>query len=326
MSKRKIFITGASGCIGHYVLDALLKEPDTSLYLLTRDSKRFLFNTTQYPQITLVEGNMETIESHENLLKEMDGVIHIATYWGGLEPGRLINLEKTKVLLDALNPDKCRKIIYFSTESILGKNDMPSPEAGEFGTGYVKSKYEAYQMIQQHPLFERINILYPTLVMGGDETHPFSHISSGILPNIKYLKIIRFFDFNAHLHMAHGKDIATVTAHLLNHDHPGASYILGGPVLTARMVVDALCKAFHIKPRPVLTITSKRVLFLAKLFRIKLDAWDRYCIENPHFNHHVTSPASFGLVPAFPTLDHIVQDIKMQHDKGVLPQSPRYPH
>ncbi|HET8679970.1 MAG TPA: NAD-dependent epimerase/dehydratase family protein, partial [bacterium] len=40
MTPKRIFVTGATGCIGHYVTDALIRETDHELYLLVRNPSR----------------------------------------------------------------------------------------------------------------------------------------------------------------------------------------------------------------------------------------------------------------------------------------------
>ena len=77
----KIFITGASGCIGHYVIDQLLTEKDVELHLLMRNPKRCRFDYKQYPQIVIHEGSMEKIEALEPVICQMTKLIHIATDW-----------------------------------------------------------------------------------------------------------------------------------------------------------------------------------------------------------------------------------------------------
>ena len=58
-------------------------------------------------------------------------------------------------------------------------------EAEEIGTGYIKSKSIAYKLLSESPVKDRILTLFPTLVFGGDHYHPYSHISSGLIENIK---------------------------------------------------------------------------------------------------------------------------------------------
>ena len=52
MTMKTIFITGATGCIGHYVLKALMERfPLATIHALVRDPKRFMFDTHQWPNL-----------------------------------------------------------------------------------------------------------------------------------------------------------------------------------------------------------------------------------------------------------------------------------
>jgi nucleoside-diphosphate-sugar epimerase len=43
MATKKVFITGASGCIGHYLIEHLIQETDWELYLLIRNPEQLKF-------------------------------------------------------------------------------------------------------------------------------------------------------------------------------------------------------------------------------------------------------------------------------------------
>ena len=192
MLLEKIFITGASGCVGHYVVEQLLENPKLELHLMVRDPDRLRFDYKSEPRIVVHEGNMEYIEILENVISEMDYLIHIATDWSNSDYAIKLNVEKTHQLFNFCS-DKCKRIIYFSTASILGPDNQLNKDVEEFGTFYVKSKYYAYQKLSECRLYDRIYTLFPTLVFGGDKHHPFSHISSGLVPNKHYLSFLKYF-------------------------------------------------------------------------------------------------------------------------------------
>jgi len=311
MKLEKIFITGASGCIGHYILDQFIHDPNYELHLLIRDPSRLKIQYQEFPNITIHIGEIEHIETQSQVLAEMDYVIHIATAWGDSDEACVVNQIKTLELFNACHPDHCKKIIYFSTASILGKNNTPIPQAGTLGTGYVRSKYKAYHTIKEAKLYDRIVTVFPTLVFGGDKNHPYSHISSGITPqNAKFLKILRFLYMDARFHFLHAYDIAQVVKYLLTHPTDQKDYVLGNPVMTGKETLTTLCQHFNIPIYFRIPISGHILKFLAGLFRIKVGSWDRFCIENPYFEYNVVNPKTFGLDSKYSSLTSVLPDIK----------------
>ncbi|MEO0853997.1 MAG: NAD(P)H-binding protein, partial [Cyanobacteria bacterium J06648_11] len=78
---RNVFITGASGCIGHYVVATLIERSPDHLFLLLRDPSKLKFQPDR-DRVTIIPGNLEGIDEHADLLKRMDAVVHLATAWG----------------------------------------------------------------------------------------------------------------------------------------------------------------------------------------------------------------------------------------------------
>ena len=70
----------------------------------------------------------------------------------------------------------------FSTASIAGPGNKVIKEAQTHGTGYVRSKYNAYRL-QTLPI-KKVVTLFPTLVL--EMIHILTHISSGHTPFALY--------------------------------------------------------------------------------------------------------------------------------------------
>ncbi|MBT5954996.1 NAD(P)-dependent oxidoreductase [bacterium] len=309
MIKSKVFITGASGCVGHYVLDLFANNPNYDCYLLARTPEKIKIKASNFFP---VKGNLEFIEEHETLISEMNYLIHIATDWSNSDYAFLLNVTKSHKMFSYLNPDICKKVVYFSTASILGKNNSPIKEAGTLGTGYVSSKYKAYTSLETLKISDRIVTLFPTLVFGGDKTHPYSHVSSGIVPNKNYLKLLRFIYMDARFHFLHSKDIAKVTKYVMEHPVEKSSYVLGNKVLKGKDVIEILCNVFGVSIPFRIKINSKFLMFLAKILRIEVGSWDKHCIENPYFEYDTVAPDHFGMKTDYPSLKDMVVELKNQ--------------
>jgi nucleoside-diphosphate-sugar epimerase len=328
MTSKRIFVTGASGCIGHYIAEALIQDTDHELFLLVRNPDKLRVDVLARPGIKVIQGDLLEIEQYADLLRTMDTAILIATSWGGVQEVQDVNITKTLALVGMLDADglrptgghRCTQIIYFSTASILNRQNQPLPEAGTIGTDYVRSKYLAHEALMQTPAAGRITTIFPTLVFGGNERFPASHLSGGLGEVAKWFKLARFFRADGSFHFVHARDIAQVVQHLVDHPpEPGArrELVLGNDRLTVNQMVEQFCAYLG------LTIYFRVPLYLwlanifIVLFRIQMAEWDRFSIDYRHFTHTtVVNPATYGLKPYCPTLADVLRVTGIPGGKG----------
>jgi nucleoside-diphosphate-sugar epimerase len=311
MTRKRIFITGASGCIGHYIVDALIQDTAHELFLLVRTPDKLKFDWQSRPGIKLLQGDLREIEQFGDLLKTMDCAILIATSWGGVEESQAINVQKTQILVNLLNPEICEQVIYFSTASILDRQNQLLPEAGTMGTDYIRSKYLGHQALEHTALADRVSVLYPTIVFGGNDRFPRSHLTAGFSQLPKLTKIARFFQTDASFHFIHARDIAQVVGHLV--DHPPAPeaehhFVLGNDRLTVKQLVAQLCDYFQQRIYFQIPLYPWVMNFFIVLFRVQIGDWERFSINYRHFTHNrVVNPSDFGLTPHYPTLADVLR-------------------
>jgi nucleoside-diphosphate-sugar epimerase len=310
MAAKRIFVTGASGCIGHYVADLLIQRTSHDLFLLVRDVSKLKFDYNARPGITVIPGDMREIEQMGRLLKTMNGAILIATAWGG-EDVYDINVFKTIRLLNLLDPAVCEQVIYFSTSSILDRHNQPLPEAGEFGTDYIRSKYACHLHLSKLAIAPQITTLFPTLVFGGEENKPYSHLSSGLNDVLRWIDLIRFLQADASFHFLHAHDIAQVVAYFVEHPPQPTEpreFVLGNPVLTVNQAVEEICTYLNKRIYFRLPLTTQLAELLIKVFRIQVAPWDRFCMSYRHFSYeNPINPESFGLITYYPTLRDLLK-------------------
>ena len=168
MSQKRILVTGASGCVGHYISEKLIQETEHELYLLVRNPDKLKVDIQARPGITVLQGDMLEIEQFADLLTTINTAVLTATAWGGDRTFE-INVDKTLELMKLLDPGKCEQVIYFSTASVLDSNNQPLKEAGAIGTDYIRSKYDCLHKKGKLAIAPKITTVFPTLVLGGDE-------------------------------------------------------------------------------------------------------------------------------------------------------------
>ena len=303
---KKILVTGASGCIGHYISEALIHQTDYELYLLVRNPSKLQVNTQYRPNINVLQGDMHGIEQFAELLKTVDIAVLAATVWGGADIFE-INLNKTLQLLNLLDPARCEQVIYFSTASVLNRQQHLLPEAGEIGTDYIRSKYNCLQQLPKLAIAPQLTILFPTLVLGGDNQKPYSHLTSGLPEVAKWIKLARFFGADGSFHFIHGRDIAQVVQYLIDNPSDGNSkprqLVLGQERLTVNQAIAEICAYCGQKIYFQIPLSLPLANLLIVLFRIQMAAWDRFCLRHPHCTYdNIVNPASFGLPNYCPTL------------------------
>lgn len=310
MSQKRILVTGASGCIGHYLTEALIKETDHELYLLVRNPSKLQVDTKARSGINVLQGDMQNIRQFADLLSTIDTAVLTATAWGGDQTFD-INVVKTIELLELLDPERCQQVIYFSTASVLDRYNQPLKEAGEIGTDYIRSKYDCLQKKEKLAIAPKITTVFPTLVLGGDANKPYSHLTSGIPEVTKYINLIRFLEADGSFHFIHGRDIATVVRYLIDHppenDQP-RRLVLGQAPLAANQAVEKLCTYLGKKIYFRIPISLALANLIIVLFRIQMAAWDRFCMNYRHFTYeNFINPSSFGLPNYCATMSDVLK-------------------
>ena len=214
----QIFITGTTGCIGHYVLHEIRRmHPNAQLHLMARRPERYQVNVSEWDNVTLYPITMSEVDQLKQIMPKMDYVIHIATVWGyNLEENIELNRDKTIEMFNYCDPNRLKRIIYFSTASILTQGNQLNEVAKTDGIPYVQSKYYAYEAIKKSKFSDRIITLFPTVVLGGGDGYPYSHISSGLKELDKTLKWVQYLKLDGRFHFLHAKDIAANDSGQLN--------------------------------------------------------------------------------------------------------------
>lgn len=309
MNPMRVFMTGASGCIGHYILELLLQVGRYEVFLLLRHPEKLRLEVQDNPQVHILHGGLGDIEQYSELLATIDIAILTAAAWGGdRDYVHNINVHQNLRLLSLLDPDRCQQVIYFSTASILDQSGQPLAEAGTLGTDYITSKYECHRQLPELAIYPKITTVFPTLVFGGDKDKPYSFISAGLTDVTRWVGLVRFFQADAGFHFAHAQDIATVVNYLV--EHPSTTgyreYVIGNPPLTVNQAVEQISDYFGQRIWFRLPLSLWLANVLIKVFRVQMAPWDYFCLQYRHFVYQgAVSPASFGMAPYCATLEDL---------------------
>jgi nucleoside-diphosphate-sugar epimerase len=315
MTQRRILVTGASGCIGHYITATLVQQTTDELFLLVRNPAKLTVPIDTRPGVHLVQGDLNNLESLQDLLSTITHAVLTATSWGHLVYH--INVDQTLALIQRLDPTVCEQVIYFSTASILGREGNLLPEAKELGTDYIRSKYLCFEKLSQFKDGPPVTIVFPTLVVGGDRQKPLSHVSTGLPELIKWAGLIRFLRTEGSFHFIHAQDIAQIVKYVIEHPEksPRRELILGAPALSVNEAVQILGQFTGKTSAIQLNLTPFLINLMIKLFRIQIGGWDQFCLEYRHFNYaHAVCPETFGLQNHCSTLLDVMQSTQIGAD------------
>jgi len=301
----RVLVTGASGCIGHYLSERLIRETAHELFLLVRDPSRLHVDLSSRPGVHVVTGDLSKRDAFQDILGQAEALVHVAAVWGGPE-AEAINHHATLELVRRLDPDACRVVQVFSTASVLARDGTFLSEAESLGTPYIRSKARAARALPALPLAERTTVLYPTLVLGGGGGRPVSHFSNLVREVARWGWLARFFSADGSFQWIHAEDIARVSVDLLEHppDGPGPHHVvLGGAPVTANAALAALAESQGRRVHPWIPVSFPLAELLIRVFRIQMAAWDRYCMRQRHFIYDgAVTPADYGLPVFCPTL------------------------
>lgn len=321
---KRIFITGGSGCIGHYAIEQLAANPAHELFVLVRDPAKLRADLAARANVTVLKGDLKRISQFGDLLKTMQVAIAIATAWGGADTFD-VNVVKTQALMELLDPQVCERVLYFSTASILGRDGTLLKEAGQIGTDYIRTKYDFAQRLGKLAIAPKITCLYPTLVLGGGpDGNPTSHLTGGIAEVVAYLPLLRWLRADGSFHFIHAYDIAQVVCHLVETppepDSPGPHHlVLGNDPLTVDAAIADLCAYRQVK-RGWMTIPLSFALanVLIDWFKVQLAPWDRFCMAYRHFTYEpYVNAATYGRSP------HCPRFVDVLRLSGIAPGAPQ---
>lgn len=314
--ERRVFVTGGAGCVGHYVVEKLLENPDNRVHVLLRDPSRLRADLLE--RVTVHQGDLADPAGFLPVLPDMDAAVLAAAAWGGQE-ARQVNVLTTWAILDALDPDRCRRVVYFSTASLLEPDGQVSEAARHHGTGYIQQKHEALAGIPATRAGKRVVTIFPTVILGGDDRHPYSHAARGLLRALDYLWLLRFFTLDGRFHVVHAHDIARVVAHLVEGGDPAPErLILGNPALGVGEAIRQLAAACGLGPVPQFDLTGL-ALVLPYLVGHKFTSWDRHCLHHRDMAYPVFDIAGALGPSGYESLAGILRALKPEKEGSCAP-------
>jgi dihydroflavonol-4-reductase len=241
----KVFLTGATGFVGHHVAKALAAD-GAELRLLTRKTSN-LRNLEGIPGDTVV-GDLQKPEEFKSAIAGCDAVMHVAAdyrLWIR-DPDAMYraNVDGTRDLLRIAREANVPRVVYtssvatmhFREDGIVVNEDTPVSIQDMVGH-YKRSKFLAEQQaIGAAQDGQQVIILNPTTPIGPNDAKPTP--TGRIFVDFLNRKFPAYVDTG--LNLVDVAEVARTHVAALTVGKPGRRYILGGENLTLKQILDKM--------------------------------------------------------------------------------------
>jgi dihydroflavonol-4-reductase len=254
----KIFLTGATGFVGHHVACALAAQ-GAELRLLVRKSSN-LKNLEGIGGETCV-GDLAEPESLRAALEGCHAVVHVAADYRLWIPDPdamyKANVDGTRELLRMAREAGVGRFVYtssvatmhFRTDGIVSNEDTPVSLADMVGH-YKRSKFLAErEAIKAAEAGQQVIVLNPTTPIGPNDAKPTP--TGRIFVDFLNRKFPAYVDTG--LNLVDVSEVARTHVLALTAGTPGRRYILGGENLTLKQILDKMAAITGI-PSPTVEI------------------------------------------------------------------------
>jgi dihydroflavonol-4-reductase len=241
----KVFLTGATGFVGHHVAKALAAE-GAELRMLVRKTSN-LANLEGIAGETHV-GDLAEPESIRPALAGCDAVMHVAADYRLWIPDPKamyrVNVDGTRDLLRLAREAGVPRFVYtssvatmhFRTDGLVINEDTPVSLRDMIGH-YKRSKFLAEQQaIDAAQDGQQVIILNPTTPIGPNDSKPTP--TGRIFVDFLNGKFPAYMDTG--LNLVDVAEVARAHVAALTLGQPGHRYILGGENLTLKQILDKM--------------------------------------------------------------------------------------
>ena len=254
----KIFLTGATGFVGHHVAKALATE-GADLRLLVRKTSNLKNLEGIRGEMHL--GDLSEPESIRPALAGCDAVVHVAAdYRLWIRDPKAMykaNVDGTRDLLRMAREAGVPRVVYtssvatmhFRTDGLVINEDTPVSLKDMVGH-YKRSKFLAEQeAIKAARSGQKVIILNPTTPIGPNDAKPTP--TGRIFVDFLNGKFPAYMDTG--LNLVDVAEVARTHVAALTVGTPGKRYILGGENLTLKQILDKMSAITGI-PSPTVKI------------------------------------------------------------------------
>lgn len=271
---KKIFITGASGLLGSYLIKDLLNKGDVELFSLYRNVKSDLLSSAEIARVQWIQGDILDVDA---LLQGMEGC-HQVYHCAGLvsfNPSRAndlmkINVEGTGNMVNAALEKKIEKFVHVSSVAAIGRkrNNQTVVESLKWDDAANPSVYGKSKYLGEMEVWRAIGeglkavIVNPVIILGkGDWKLGSCATFKKAYDEFPWYTegISGFVDAG---------DVSKAMLLLMESDVEAERFIISGENLTYREIFNRMADGFG-KKRPSRLVTPFLASLVWRLIRFK---------------------------------------------------------
>jgi dihydroflavonol-4-reductase len=254
----KIFLTGATGFVGHHVAQALADD-GAKLRLLARKTSKL--SNLEGIKGEIHTGDLSDPESIRPALEGCDALMHVAADYRLWIPDPKAmyraNVDGTRELLRMAREAGIKRVVYTSSVATMGfrkdgiivNEDTPVSLKAMVGH-YKRSKFMAEQVaIEAAKSGQHVMILNPTTPIGSNDSKPTP--TGRIFVDFLNHKFPAYVDTG--LNLVDVSEVAKAHVAALTVGRCGERYILGGENLSLKQILDKMSAITGI-PSPTVKI------------------------------------------------------------------------
>jgi nucleoside-diphosphate-sugar epimerase len=253
-----VLVTGASGFIGQYLIDELIKN-DYHLKILTRQPSLKIKN------VEVVIGDITKPDRFLSSFNNVDAVFHNAAYatdFGRKSEIYKTNINGTKNVANVCEKIGIRRIIYTSTAGIYGfpntNEEVTEKSLKKPFNTYHKSKLEGERILKNKKSLS-VSIVRPTLVLGAG-----GKSAKIILDKIQQRKMVYIETGDQYISLVHPKDVAQCLRLSLENDKKGEAFNVVSFICKIKELFNEIATQMNVDP-PSKNV-SYQIAYIAAFF------------------------------------------------------------
>ncbi len=275
----KVFITGATGFVGSYIVKKLISAGFHNIYCLRRTDGD-TSNNDIASKVHWVKGDLMNVPMLETQLKDMDVIIHAAAIvtFSTKEKKKMIEtaMNGTANLINVSLETGIKKFIHISSIAAIGRRKKKEAideklmfSHSEFDTTYGLSKFLAEQEVWRgHVEGLNVTILNPSMILGAGNWHKSSlQIFKKIYYGMKYYPE----GTNGWVDV---RDVAEAVLLSLNGDHNGQRFIISAENVSFKIMFEKIAKSLNVDP------PNKKINYLLAGIIWRLEAVRSFIMNN----------------------------------------------
>jgi len=238
----KVLVTGATGFIGRYLVEDLIKN-NYEVRVLTRQT------SFKNKNIDIFLGDITKKETITDAFQDIQAVFHNAAYamdWGSKSEMYKVNVEGTHNIADICKEKKIPKLIFTSSAGVYGfpnsNEDIDEDYEKKPFNYYHKSKLESEYVLQKYTDLN-VSIIRPCLVLGAG-----GNAVKILLKRIEQNKMRFIGNGNTNISLVHPVDVVQCLRLALEKDKENDVFNALSVICTIKELLNEITNQMGIEP------------------------------------------------------------------------------